>query len=165
MATQLAFENKLSFKAGLKRVTNCMRSHGIRVNIRKKKHNRVKRQEEYINDNLLNEQFNCQSKNEVWVTDTTEVLYRINQVKKARVYVALDLYGRYALSCNISPTETAVSAIKVFERAFTAAYPLIHTDRGSAYYSMAFNDYLTNQNCLHSMSHPGHPYIEGDCKM
>lgn len=52
MTTQLAFENKLNFKAGLKRVTNCMRNHGIRANIRKKKHNRVKRHEEYINDNL-----------------------------------------------------------------------------------------------------------------
>ncbi|WP_240141636.1 hypothetical protein [Ligilactobacillus murinus] len=45
--------NYLYFKAGLKRVTNCMRKHGIRANIRKKKHNRVKRHEEYINDNLL----------------------------------------------------------------------------------------------------------------
>ena len=36
MTTQLAFENKLSFKAGLKRVTNCMRNHVIKANIRKK---------------------------------------------------------------------------------------------------------------------------------
>ncbi len=72
MTTQLAFENKLSFKAGLKRVTNCMRNHGIKANIRKKKHNRIKRHEEYINDNLLNGQFDRQNKNEVWVTDTTE---------------------------------------------------------------------------------------------
>lgn len=93
MTTQLAFENKLSFKAGLKRVTNCMKNHGIRANIWKKKHNRVKRYEEYINDNLLNEQFDRQSKNEVWVSDTTEVLYGIDQVKTARVHVVLDLYG------------------------------------------------------------------------
>lgn len=30
--------------------------------------------------------------------------------------------------------------------------------RGAAYYSMAFNDYLAEQNCIHSMSHPGHPW-------
>lgn len=114
-----------------------------------------------INDNLLNEQFNRQSKNEVWVTGTTEVLYGTNPVKKAHVHVVLDLYGRYALGYNISPTETAVSAIEVFERAFKVepdAHPLIHTDRGSAYCSMVFNNYLTNHNCLHSMSHPGHPW-------
>ncbi|MCB6623552.1 IS3 family transposase, partial [Mediterraneibacter sp. 210702-DFI.5.30] len=42
MTKQLAFENKLDFKAGLKRVTNCMRNHGIKANIRKKKHNWIK---------------------------------------------------------------------------------------------------------------------------
>ena len=30
MTTQLSFENRLSFTAGLKRITNCMRKHGIR---------------------------------------------------------------------------------------------------------------------------------------
>ena len=161
MTTQLAFENKLSFKAGLKRVTNCMRKHGIRANVRKKKRNRVKRHEEYVNDNLLNEQFDRQSKNEVWVTDTTEVLYGTGQIKKARVHVVMDLYGRYVLSYNISTTETSASAIKSFECAFKVepgAQPMIHTDRGAAYCSMAFNDYLAEQNCIHSMSHPGHPW-------
>lgn len=161
MTTQLAFENKLSFKAGLKRVTNCMRNHGIKANIRKKKHNRIKRHEEYINDNLLNGQFDRQNKNEVWATDTTEVLYGSEQVRKVRVHVVMDLYGRYILSYNISATETATSAIEAFKRAFKVepgAQPIIHTDRGAAYCSRAFNDYLAEQNCIHSMSHPGHPW-------
>ena len=149
MTTQLAFENKLDFKAGLKRVTNCMRNHGIKADIRKKKHNWIKRHEEYINDNLLNEQFDRQNKNEVWVTDTTEVVYGNEQVRKARVHVVMDLYGRYVLSYNISTTETAASAIEAFKRAFKVepdAQPMIHTDRGAAYCSMAFNDYLAEQN-------------------
>ena len=53
MTTQLSFENRLSFTAGLKRITNRTRKHGIRANIRKKKRNRIQRHEEYINDNLL----------------------------------------------------------------------------------------------------------------
>lgn len=63
------------------------------------------------------------------------------------------------MSYNISPTETAVSASEVFKRAFKVepdVHPLIHTDRGSAYCSMTFNDYLADQSCIHSMSHPGH---------
>lgn len=32
MTTQLASENRLYFKAGIKRVTNCMRSNGITSN-------------------------------------------------------------------------------------------------------------------------------------
>ena len=60
-----------------------------------------------------------------------------------------DLYGRYVLSYNISTTETAASAIEAFKRAFKVepdAQPMIHTDRGAAYCSMAFNDYLAEQN-------------------
>ena len=59
-----------------------MRNHGIRANIRKKKHNRVKRHEEYINDNVLDGQFDRQRQNEVWVTDTTEVLYGVDKLKR-----------------------------------------------------------------------------------
>ena len=47
-------ENRLCFKAGIKRVTNCMRSNGITSNVRRKKRNRIKRREEYINDNHNN---------------------------------------------------------------------------------------------------------------
>lgn len=75
----------------------------------------------------------------------------------------MDLYGRYVLSYNISATETAASAIESFKRTFKVelgAQPRIriHTDRGVAYCSMAFNDYLAEQNCIHSMSHPSHPW-------
>ena len=66
MTTQLASENRLYFKAGIKRVTNCMRSNGITSNVRRKKRNRIKRREEYINDNLLKGQFDRKGKNEVW---------------------------------------------------------------------------------------------------
>lgn len=161
MTTQLKFENRLSFTVGIKRVTNCMRKHGIQVNVRKKKHNRIQRHEEYINGNLLNKQFDRENKNEVWVTDTTEVAYGDHTLHKARVHVILDLYGRYALSYNISDTETASAVIETFNRAFEIeidAHPMIHTDRGAAYCSSVFNDYLASKNCVHSMSHPGHPW-------
>ena len=76
MTTQLASENRLYFKAGLKRVTNCMRSNGITSNVRRKKRNRIKRREEYINDNLLKGQFDRKGKNEVWpdVCQRAEIL-------------------------------------------------------------------------------------------
>lgn len=161
MTTQLKFEGRLSFSAGLKRVINCMRKHGLKANIRRKRHNRIQRQEEYVNGNLLHEQFNRESKNEVWVTDTTEVVYGEHTLHKARVHVILDLHGRYALSYNISDTETSEAVVETFNRAFKVepdAHPMVHTDRGSAYCSGMFNDYLTGKNCRHSMSHPGHPW-------
>ncbi len=60
-----------------------MRKHEIRANIRKKKHNRVKRHEEYINGNLLDGQFDRQRPNEIFVADTTKVLYGVYKLKKA----------------------------------------------------------------------------------
>ncbi len=77
------------------------------------------------------------------------------------MHIVLDLYGRYALSYNISVTETAILAIEAFRRAFKMepdAHPMIHTDRGAAYCSISFNNYLASRNCIHSMSHPGHPW-------
>ena len=66
------------------------------------------------------------------------------------MHVVMDLYGRYVLSYNISATETAASAIESFKRTFKVelgAQPRIriHTDRGVAYCSMAFNDYLAKR--------------------
>ena len=103
---------------------------------------------------ILNEQFNRETKNEVWVTDTTEVVYGEHTLRKARVHVISDLYGRYALSSNISDTETSSAVIETFNRAFTVepnAQPMIHTDRRAAYCSSKFNDYLASKNCVHSM--------------
>ncbi|MCC4412879.1 hypothetical protein LMB68_00695 [Limosilactobacillus reuteri] len=54
----------MSFKAGLKRVITCVRNYGIKANMQKK-HKRIKRHEEHVNDSLLNKQFNRQSKNGV----------------------------------------------------------------------------------------------------
>ena len=69
-------------------------------------------------------------------------------------------YGQYPLSWIITPTETSTGAIKVFQMAKQKAgglAPLIHTDRGAAYTSKAFNHYLASNNSQHSYSAPGTP--------
>ncbi|WP_337960151.1 hypothetical protein [Ligilactobacillus ruminis] len=43
MTTQLSSEKRLYFKAGINRVTNCMRSNGITYNVRRKKRSRIRR--------------------------------------------------------------------------------------------------------------------------
>ena len=96
MTTQLSFENRLSFTAGLKRITNCMRKHGIRQILGRRsaiEFNAMKNTSmtTYCRDNST-----VKLKNEVWVTDTTEVAYGEHTLHKVRVHVILDLYGRYA---------------------------------------------------------------------
>ena len=43
MTTQLSSEKRLYFKAGINRVTNCMRSNRITSNVRRKKRSRIRR--------------------------------------------------------------------------------------------------------------------------
>ena len=76
------------------------------------------------------------------------------------MHVVLDLYGQYPLSWLITPTETSEGAIEVFKQAQKQEgklAPLIHTDRGAAYTSKAFNQYLASNNSQHSYSAPGTP--------
>ncbi|MFC6206282.1 transposase, partial [Levilactobacillus tongjiangensis] len=73
----------------------------------------------------------------------------------------LDLYGRVLIASNLSKTETADAEIEVFRRAFEYAgdvNPIVHTDRGSAYTSKQFNNFLVPYEVTRSMSRPGTPY-------
>ncbi|MCT4375516.1 transposase, partial [Limosilactobacillus fermentum] len=126
--------------------------------IRQPRRNRVKEQQQYLEDNVLHRQFAPDQPNKVWVTDTTELTY--GRGNKVRLHAIIDLYGNYALSYFISPTETAKDVIKAFELAkqkTSRLAPLIHTDRGSAYTSREFSNYLIQNQCVHSMSAPGTP--------
>ena len=146
------------FRINIKRVRRIMRKHGIKADVRQKKRSRKKEQQQYQEDNLLERKFIQIAPNLVWVSDTTELTYGRNN--KVRLHVVLDLYGRYVLSYHISPTETAEAAIEAFKRAAKQAgtfAPLIHTDRGAAYTSKDFNNYLTSNNSKHSLSAPGTP--------
>ncbi|EQC59711.1 transposase [Limosilactobacillus fermentum MTCC 8711] len=81
-------------------------------------------------------------------------------INKVRLHVVLDLYGQYPVSWLITPTETAEGVVQVFEQARMkegALAPLIHTDRGAAYTSKAFNQYLVVNDAKHSYSAPGTP--------
>lgn len=103
------------FRINIKRVRRIMRKHGIKADVRQKKRSRKKEQQQYQEDNLLERKFIQIAPNLVWVSDTTELTYGRNN--KVRLHVVLDLYGRYALSYHISPTETAEAAIEAFKRA------------------------------------------------
>ena len=61
----------------------------------------------------------------------------------------LDLCGQYLISYLVTSTETAEGAIAVFERAKQEVgiiAPLVHSDRGAAYTSEAFNRYLMDND-------------------
>lgn len=67
------FTFNFNFPINIKRVRRIMREHGIKADIRQKKHNRQRQVQQYKEDNLLKRRFNQPLPNLVWVTDTTEL--------------------------------------------------------------------------------------------
>lgn len=157
--TRLIKRAGLGYLVNKKRVIRIMKEHGIKADYRQAKRKRDKERQTYQAENILNRQSKQEAANQVWVTDTTELTYNIHNYK-ARLHVVLDLYGQFPISWLITPTETSEGAIQVFKKAQKqegVLAPLIHTDRGAAYTSKAFNQYLTSNNSQHSYSAPGTP--------
>jgi len=160
--SNLKHDAQVTFEVTIKRVKRIMFNLGLRCQIRIKKHQRMKAQEQYIQDNVLNRHFEVSRPNQVWLSDSTELTYGTSKSQfKMRLSGVLDLYGRVLIASNLSTTETSAAEIQVFQRAFDYAgdvHPLIHTDRGAAYTSRGFNNFLAGHGITRSMSRPGTPY-------
>lgn len=164
MTMYLNHDEEVVHRINPKRVRRLMRIGGIRADIRKERHNRIRVNEMYITDNVMNQNFLATSPNQKWATDMTELRYGHNFEYTLKLSAVIDLYGIYVLSFNVSETEITSAAIKTFERAYqNTGNPedvLVHSDRGAAYTSGAFKNYLGrhNANARRSMSRPGTPY-------
>ena len=157
----LEHDDQIAFPVTLKMVRRVMRELGLCCQVRLKKRSRIKQQDQYVLDNLLSQNFDVDAPNQVWLSDSTELSYGVNGEYKIRLSGVMDFYGRRILSYNLSITETSAAEIQVFQRAFAGAgnvHPMIHTDRGSAYTSGAFNRYFSQFEITRSMSRPGTPY-------
>lgn len=111
MLVNLQADASITFPVTFKQVRRVMRELGIRCLVHPKKHNRVKQSEQYIQDNLLNQNFNVSRPNQVWLADSTELSYGINGEYKVRLSGVLDLYGRRLFSYHLSPTETSETEV------------------------------------------------------
>ncbi|WP_414843161.1 IS3 family transposase [Limosilactobacillus agrestis] len=159
MTRLINLSQELEYRVNKKRIRQIMNQYGIRADYRQPKRKRAQERQIYEAENILNRQFKQTAVNQVWVTNTTELTYGI-RYSKVRLHVVLDLYGQYPISWLITPTETSEGAIRVFEQAQASegkVASLIHTDRGAAYTSRAFNQYLAINGAGHSYSAPGTP--------
>ncbi|MQS89637.1 IS3 family transposase [Lactobacillus salsicarnum] len=159
--SNLKMDDQVTFSVTLKQVKRLMRELSIRCQSRIKKRDRIKQSEIYLRDNVLNQNFKVTSPNQVWLADSTELSYGMNGENKVRLSGVLDLYGRHLIASHLSPTETSEAEKEVFKKAFSFAgkvRPLIHTDRGSAFTSGTFNNFISGYKVTRSMSRPGTPY-------
>ena len=157
----LQHDDEIKFPVTIKMVRRVQRELDIHCKIRVKKRKRRKESEQHILDNILNQNFDVEAPNQVWLSDSTELTYGVNGEYKVRFSGVLDLYGRRLLSYNLSATETSAAEVQVFKQAFEVVgdvHPMVHTDRGSAFTSGFFNNFLSRHNIIRSMSRPGTPY-------
>lgn len=158
----LNLDPEVTEHVGRRRVARLMRKLNIQCCVRIKKHDRLKQAEQHIKDNVLAQNFSqAKQPDEVWLSDFTQLTYGPHGEYSVKLSGVLDVYSGYLVAHNISATETTAAAVQTFQRAFKATgnpHPLVHTDRGSAYVSGDFNDFMFQHDVKRSMSRPGTPY-------
>lgn len=118
-------------------------------------------------ENILRQQFNAESPNEVWVSDVT--YFKLNG-KTFYICVILDLYARKIVSYTISKKNstwlTKTTLIKAYEeRNPDVSRLLFHSDQGYNYTSKTFRNCLSAFGIQQSFSRKGVPHDNSVCEV
>lgn len=117
------------------------------------------KKDDHTRENILNQQFNPDRPNAVWVSDITYV--RIAG-RWGYVCVILDLYARKLIAWQVSQRIDAALVVSTLEKAMKSrGFPkgvVFHTDRGAQYTSIKFQRAIDLYECVASYSAKGHPY-------
>ncbi|MGU9560572.1 IS3 family transposase, partial [Lactiplantibacillus pentosus] len=81
----LEHDELITFRVTHKMVRRVMRELGLRCQIRVKKHSRQEASEQYVQDNILNQNFETDAPNKVWLSDSTELSFGPNGEYKIRL--------------------------------------------------------------------------------
>lgn len=93
--------------------------------------------------NHLNQEFDVNKPNEVWVSDVTYFKYGKNAYY---ICVIIDLFSRMVVGYKIGKTNSTQLVKSTFQIAYKVRQPdsslIFHTDRGGNYSSKTMNDYM-----------------------
>lgn len=109
--------------------------------------------------NLLNQVFQADTKNKIWVGDITYI-----PTKKGTLYLAvfLDIYSRkvvgWSMGKKMKDTLVIDALIQAYGKEHPAAGLIVHTDQGSQFTGGNFRDLLIKYGVIHSNSRKGNPY-------
>lgn len=111
------------------------------------------------NKNYLNQEFDPDSPNQVWVSDIT--YFKCNG-KSYYICVIIDLYARKVIAYKAGKKNSTQLIKTTFRQAYENRQPssslIFHTDRGANYCSKALNDYIKSLGITRSFSRPYVPY-------
>lgn len=138
-------------------VRNLMRDMGI-VSIRQMA-KKLYEEEKRKHKNYLNQEFDPNAPNEIWVSDVTYFKFHD---KSFYICVVMDLYARLVIGYKIGKKNSTQLVKSTFQQAYSNRQPhtdlIFHTDRGFNYTSKTMADYLKSLNITHSFSRPYVPY-------
>ena len=146
-----------SFPASKERVERLMRENGIRA--RHKRRFKVTTDSRHtlpVAPNLLDRNFTPKAPNQVWTSDIT---YLWTDEGWLYLAIVLDLFNREVVGWSLKPrmtTDIVTDALTMaWFRRKPAAGLIHHSDRGSQYASLAFQDRLKKYGMVCSMSRKG----------
>jgi transposase InsO family protein len=149
--------SKQGHAVGKHRVARLMRQDGIRAKTVKKWRATTQSQHRFpVAANTVNRQFTVESPNRVWAGDITYVWTTEGWLYLA---VLLDLYSRRVIGWAMGQRLTGELAEQALRMALTNRQPraglLHHSDRGSQYAAMNYQQVLTRHGITPSMSRKG----------
>jgi putative transposase len=145
------------FPASKERVERLMRENGIRA--RHKRRFKVTTDSRHtlpVAPNLLDRNFTPKAPNQVWTSDIT---YLWTDEGWLYLAIVLDLFNREVVGWSLKPRMTADIVTDALTMAWFRRKPaaglMHHSDRGSQYASLAFQDRLKEYGMICSMSRKG----------
>lgn len=109
--------------------------------------------------NYLNQEFDVDAPNRIWVSDVTYFKYKENP---HYICVVMDLFSRKVLSHCVGRSETTYLIKRTIRLAYEERQPgndlIFHSDRGAAYKSEAVRKYLASLKITQSFSRAYTPY-------
>lgn len=144
-------------RCGQKRVARLMREHGIRArSAHRFKTTTDSKHRLPVAENVLDRQFEVTVPNARWSADITYIWTRQGWLYLA---VVMDLFSRRIIGWSMQETLERSLVVDALEMALRARHPpsglLHHSDRGSQYVSLAYQDLLRQAGCRCSMSRRG----------
>ena len=145
------------FPAGKERIERLMRENGIRG--RHKRRYKVTTDSKHalpVAPNLLDRNFTPMAPNQAWTADLTYIW-----TQEGRLYLAivLDLFNREVVGWSIKPKMTADIVTDALTMAWFRSRPapglIHHSDRGSQYAGVVFQNKLREYGMICSMSRKG----------
>ena len=109
--------------------------------------------------NYLNQEFDPETPNQVWVSDIT--YFKCNG-KPYYICVIIDLYARKVIAYKAGKKNSTQLIKTTFKQAYenrqSPSSLIFHTDRGANYCSKTLNDYIKSLGITRSFSRPYVPY-------